>query len=83
MCVLHFLLGTAAKFHDPLTSPNYSVIDDTDIKAIVKDHLSVNNTVVVSWDDHGKPVVRGSKTEGTLSDCVLCIPLCRVGQRRG
>ena len=88
----------SGKFHDPLSSPNFALVDDPDIKAMLKgeihgncatfrsvfrrgldvhervdwasavlaDHLSANNTVVVTWDDKGKPVVRGSKTEGTL-----------------
>jgi magnesium-transporting ATPase (P-type) len=29
----------------------------------LKDHLSVNSTVVVTWDSKGKPVIRGNKTE--------------------
>jgi hypothetical protein len=37
---------------------------------MLTDHLSVNTTVVVTWDGNQKPVVRGSKTEGA---CVLLV----------
>ncbi len=41
------------------------MVGDGDIRAMLKDHLSVNNTVSVTWDANNKSVVRGSKTEGT------------------
>ncbi len=53
------------KYNSPEESPNYFVVTDGDIRAMLKDHLSVNNTVSVTWDSAGKAVVRGSKTEGT------------------
>jgi hypothetical protein len=37
---------------------------------MLTDHLSMNTTVVVTWDGNQKPVVRGSKTEGA---CVLLV----------
>ena len=49
----------------PLSSVNGRLINDVDIAEMIKDHLSVNSTVVVTWDENNKPVVRGSKTEGT------------------
>ncbi len=48
----------------PAESRTWSEITDTDVKTMLKDHLSVNSTVVVTWDEKNKPVVRGSKTEG-------------------
>jgi hypothetical protein len=60
----------ADKYNTPDESPNYFVVTDGDIRAMLKDHLSVNNTVSVTWDSAGKAVVRGSKTEG---EAVLCL----------
>ena len=42
---------------------------------MLKDHLSVNSTVVVNWDEQGRAVVRGSKTEGACSVDGMVVPL--------
>jgi hypothetical protein len=65
------ILLSADKYHDPMTSPNYTLVTDHDIRAMIKDHLSVNNTVSVAWDENNKPVVRGSKTEGAFPQRLL------------
>ncbi len=52
------------KFESPSSSPNNNLVTDDDIRAMIKDHLSVNSTVVVTWDENNKAIVRGSKTEG-------------------
>ena len=56
---------SAVRFESPAVSPNAIVIKDAEIGAMVKDHLAVNTTVVVTFDAAGKAIVRGSKTEGT------------------
>jgi hypothetical protein len=56
-----------AKFNSPAESPNTALITDEDIRVMIKDHLSVNSTVVVNWDEQGRPIVRGSKTEGKFN----------------
>jgi hypothetical protein len=55
------------KFNTSSESPNVRLITDEDIRVMLKDHLSVNSTVVVNWDEQGRAVVRGSKTEGGCS----------------
>jgi magnesium-transporting ATPase (P-type) len=48
----------------PAVSPNNAVVRDTEIASFLKDHLSLNATVSVSWEANGKAIVSGSKTEG-------------------
>ena len=54
----------ADKAPSPDRSANFARVRDGEIVAMVKDHLSVNSTAVVTWEDNGKAVVKGSKTEG-------------------
>jgi len=55
---------TADKAPSPDRSLNHSLVRDRDIADMLKDHLSVNSSAVLTWDEHGKAVVKGSKTEG-------------------
>jgi len=52
------------KAASPDRSVNHSKIKDGEIVRALKDHLSVNSSAVLTWDEHGKAVVKGSKTEG-------------------
>ena len=69
--------ASAVRFESPAVSPNAIAIKDAEIGAIIKDHLAVNTTVVVTFDAAGKAIVRGSKTEGTNRRC-LCLDCLSV-----
>jgi hypothetical protein len=58
------LFGLAEKSPSPDRSANFQKIRDGEIAHIIKDHLSLNSTVVLTWEESGKAVVKGSKTEG-------------------
>ena len=54
----------ADKAPSPDRSANLAKIRDAEIANMIRDHLALNSTVVVTWESSGKAVVNGSKTEG-------------------